>query len=187
MRQLEVTGTTLHVTQEIWVYWLPEAEFLAWMFCSCKESLWLISFKAIPSKNSVVVTSLTILVGQGKLQIQHVTASKPNWEYTNKYSPQCLDFNLRHAVYTNTPLSCCKQAQRRENFLVYVLSVSYQHQSSRMWISYPFYIYSHHQWHRTTDNFFNVWFNIYQMRKAVTNRILLKHHASACLLLEDLL
>lgn len=120
MRQLEVTGTTLHITQEIWVYWLPEAEFLAWMFCSCKESLWLISFKAIPSKNSVVVTPLTILVGQGKLQIQHVTASKPNWEYTNKYSPQCLDFSLRQAIYTNTPLSCGKQAQRRENFLVCV-------------------------------------------------------------------
>ena len=56
-----------------------------------------------------------------------------------------------------------------------------------MWIFHPFYIYSHHQWHRITNSLSHVWFNIYQMRRAVTNCILLKCHASACLVLEDLL
>lgn len=64
---------------------------------------------------------------------------------------------------------------------------SYQQHSNLMWIFHPFYIYSHHWWHRTTDSPSSVWFNIYQMRRAVTNCILLKYHAPAHLLLEDLL
>lgn len=64
---------------------------------------------------------------------------------------------------------------------------SFQHHSNLMWIFHPSSIYSHHWWHRNTNSPSSVWFNIYQMRRAVTNSTLLKHHAPACLLPEDLL
>lgn len=74
--------------------------------------------------------------------------------------------------------------QREEKiFRCLCLAFSYQHCSNLMWIFHPFYIYSHHWWQRTTESPSSVWFDIYQMRRTVTNNNLLKHHTPACLFL----
>lgn len=152
-----------------------------------KRSWMLIPFQAFSSMEEKRGGNIYNPNWPDEFQIQHMTACTPDWEHTNKCSPQCPDFTARCAVlhkYTFLLL----QADREERiFICMCWAFSYQHHSNCMWIFQSFYICSHHQWHRTTDGLSNVLFNIYQMRSAVTNCILLKCHTPTCLLQEDLL
>lgn len=97
-----------------------------------------------------------------------------------------LQFKAYHLIQIQCFPVVSRQREEK-NFRCLCWAFSSQYHRNLMWLFYPFYIYSHHWWHRDTDSPSSVWFNIYQMRRAVTRSTLLKHHAPARLSIEDLL